>query len=157
MEHDAVVPVVHAQIAAIALAVLRHLKANDVGGELLPRFEILDAESDIAELGYLDHFVPSVGISYSRDYLLFRADPVGTQRDPPHGVSIGSLMSDFVRRSWSLDHAVGQAAQSGDFDFDQVANVHRARVFRSATEYDVARHQCYETAQIGEYIIDGKE
>ena len=41
MQDEAVMPIVHAQVAAVAFALLRQLQADESRGEVLPRFEVL--------------------------------------------------------------------------------------------------------------------
>ena len=61
VEEDAVVPVVHAQIAAAGLALVDHLQAHDLGGEALPLSQVFDTQPDVTQLSHLDHCrVPSL-------------------------------------------------------------------------------------------------
>ena len=55
VQHEAVVPVVHAQITTVRLAVVDDLHAEDVARRATPCIEVLDAEAHVAEFGYLNH------------------------------------------------------------------------------------------------------
>ena len=55
VEDDAVMPVIHAEIAAISLAVVRDLEADDLRGKPFPVVEPLHADADVPELRDLDH------------------------------------------------------------------------------------------------------
>jgi hypothetical protein len=48
MEHEAMVPVVHPQVATIAFPVIRQFHADNRRGEILPRIEILYPDTHVA-------------------------------------------------------------------------------------------------------------
>jgi hypothetical protein len=60
MKDEAMVPIVHPQIAAIAFPFVHDFQSQDTSRELLPFFQIPYAESYVAELCNRDH----------RDFLL---------------------------------------------------------------------------------------
>ena len=57
VQHQPVVPVIHAQIAAVGLAVVAHLKTDHRGRKILPGCAVFDPDSHIPELCYLNHVV----------------------------------------------------------------------------------------------------
>src|SRR5262249_37091402 len=57
MQHEAVMPVVHAQVAPVRLAIIGEFESHNVGGELLPCIEILDPDAHVAKFCDLDHCV----------------------------------------------------------------------------------------------------
>ena len=59
VQHEAVVPVVQAQVFAIALAGVVQFHADDFGGKTLPRRHVGDVEAHVTQLGNLDHSVLS--------------------------------------------------------------------------------------------------
>jgi hypothetical protein len=54
------------------------------------------------------------------------------------------------------DDGVGQSAEPGHFDLDDVAQLHRPRERRRAGEDDIAREQRDVPAQIGELVVDAE-
>ena len=50
-------PVVHAQVAAVAFAVVGQFHSENLRGEAFPFVQLFNADTHVAQLGYLDHFV----------------------------------------------------------------------------------------------------
>ena len=57
----------------------------------------------------------------------------------------------------TFHHGVGEAAEFVNLDFDDVADRHRPRVPRCASQYDVARQQGDVAAQVREEIVDSPD
>ena len=55
VEHDAMMPIIHPEVAAVALFVLDQFHADDPGGKVFPFIGILHPDTHVAQLGYLDH------------------------------------------------------------------------------------------------------
>src|SRR5262249_23579434 len=84
-------------------------------------------------------------------------DPIRAERHPAHGIGIGRLMADLMRWSRRLGDAIGKPSQPGDFDFDQIADVHRARVLGCARQNHIAREQRDEAAEIRKDIVNRED
>lgn len=50
MDDEPVMPLVHAEVEAIPLAVVDDFHADDLAGELLPGLAVLDADAEVSEL-----------------------------------------------------------------------------------------------------------
>src|SRR5271156_2900356 len=55
MQHDAMMKIVHSQVASIGLAFLDDLEADDIGCEVLPCREVFHADAHVTQLSYLNH------------------------------------------------------------------------------------------------------
>src|SRR5258706_7807924 len=55
MEHEAMMPVIHAQVTAIAFSFVGELQADNVCGKVFPCVEVFHPKSHVAEFCYPDH------------------------------------------------------------------------------------------------------
>src|SRR5271168_4700116 len=55
MQRDAMMEIVHPQVASIGLAFIGDLKAHDIGCEVLPCCEVFHADAHVTQLSYLNH------------------------------------------------------------------------------------------------------
>ena len=89
MHHDPMMVIVHPQVASIGLAFVGQLKAEDAGGEVLPRGEVFDADSHVAEFRDMNHVHLLLGAygSIYRASLRTQSEPSATRRT--ESVSVG--------------------------------------------------------------------
>src|SRR5271156_7226241 len=59
MQHDAMMEIVHPQVASIGLAFVGDLEANDIGCEVLPCCEVFYADAHVTQLSCLNHIFSS--------------------------------------------------------------------------------------------------
>src|SRR5262249_49799601 len=87
VKDDAMVPVVHPQIAAVTGAFVDDFHREDVSGEFFPRLEVFHPEAHVSEFSYLDHFIASICVAFYRGAARTQSEPSAPRRTA--SVSVG--------------------------------------------------------------------
>src|ERR1700722_20268094 len=130
VEHESMVPVVHAQVAAVAFTVVGQLHPENSRGEAFPFVEPLYADTHVAQLGYLDHFV-------------LRSYAVAPQTDSAHWRN-----RSLTERSPSSENAIAETGYFGIMartSIDQGRN-HARRAKRAGLSGGLLRWRVWEGA-----------
>jgi hypothetical protein len=108
VQHEAVVPVVQAQILAIALAGVVQLHADDFGGKALPRRHVGDVEAHVTEFRDLDHCYLPAGddAPQPRAAGWCRITPLAVRRSLTH-VRPGARCTRRARFAYPADRPFG--------------------------------------------------
>src|SRR5208282_4882399 len=78
MKSDAMMPVIHPKVAAVAFTVVHDFEPYDFGGEPFPRLEVFHPEPYVSELCYLGHCLPPD--CHARASVFTKSDPNATRR-----------------------------------------------------------------------------